>query len=161
MAGRTLIAFQSKNGAAAKTARIVADVLRADFGHEVDVVDLVEHRKPDFSGHDNVVIGSGIRIGMWYGRARGMMKRDFTGKNVAVYICSMRAAGKPEDRAKAQNDYLQKRIDRWMKKVKPVAQAAFGGWYKSEHDPNDCNHDPDKVRAWARELGRKLAGSAE
>ncbi|MBN2536922.1 hypothetical protein JXB37_01450 [candidate division WOR-3 bacterium] len=161
MAKRTLIAYQSKNGAAAKTARIVAEVLRTEFGHEVEVVDLKENKNPDLSGFDNVVIGSGIRIGMWYGRARGMMKRDFTGKKLAVYVCAMRAEGKPEDVVKAWNDYLQKRIDRWMKRVRPVAQAAFGGWYKSEDDPNDNNHDPDKVRAWAAELGRRLAAPAD
>ena len=157
MAGRTLVAYQSKNGAAAKTARIIAEVLRDRFDHEVDVVDLAENRNPDYSGHDSIVIGSGVRIGMWYGRARGFMKKDFTGRKVAVYVCAMRAAGKPEDVEKAKNDYLQKRIDRWMKKQKPVASAAFGGWYKSEDDPKDNNHDPDKIRAWAEELGRVLA----
>ena len=130
-------------------------MLRNDHGHEVDIVDLRENRKPEISGYDNVVIGSGIRIGMWYGRARGLMKRDFTGKKAAVFISSMRA-GDPKEYDKARANYLQKRIDRWMK-MKPVGAEAFGGWYRKKGVVTDNNHDPDKVRAWATELGRMLS----
>jgi menaquinone-dependent protoporphyrinogen IX oxidase len=155
--GRVLIAYASKGGATAESARIIAGVLRERHGLEVDVVDLAEDKKPDISGYDSVVIGSGIRIGMWYGRARGMMKRDFAGKRVAVFLSSMRA-GKPEEYETARANYLQKGIDRWLK-VKPVAAEAFGGWYIRKGVKTETNHDPDKVRAWADELGRKLAAS--
>ena len=154
MPDKTLIAYETKGGATARSASIIAEVLRNDHGHEVDIVDLRENRKPEISGYDSIIIGSGIRIGMWYGRARGLMKRDFTDKKVAVFISSMRA-GDPKEYDKARADYLQKRIDRWMK-VKPVAAEAFGGWYKKKGEITDNNHDPDKVRAWATELGRML-----
>ena len=159
MGNRTLVAYASKNGVTAESARIIAETLRREHGFEVDVVDLAENRKPDYSSHDIVVIGSGIRMGMWYGRARGFMKRDFTGKRVAVFISSMRA-GNPEEHEKARQNYLQKGIDRWLK-TKPVAAEAFGGRYVRKGEVTHDNYDPGKVRAWADELGRLLSGTGD
>ncbi|UCG42930.1 MAG: hypothetical protein JSU73_13905 [candidate division WOR-3 bacterium] len=155
MPGKTLIAYASKGGATSKSASIIAEVLKTDYGHDVDVVDLHENKRPDISGYDNVVIGSGIRIGMWYGRAKRFLGTDFTGKKVAVFLSSMRA-GDPKQYEEARAKYIDRVLSKKMKTA-PVAAEAFGGWYKKKGEITDNNHEPDKVRAWAVELGRTLS----
>jgi menaquinone-dependent protoporphyrinogen IX oxidase len=152
---KTLIAYETKGGATAKSASIIAEVLRNDHGHEVDIVNLRENRKPDISGYDNVIIGSGIRIGMWYGRAKRFLGTDFKGKKVAVFLSSMRA-GDPKQYEAARARYIDRVLSKKMK-TEPVAAEAFGGWYKKKGEVTDNNLDPDKVRAWAGELGRILS----
>jgi menaquinone-dependent protoporphyrinogen IX oxidase len=153
---KTLIAYETKGGATAKSASIIAEVLRNDHGHEVDIVDLRANKKPGISGYDNVIIGSGIRIGMWYGRAKRFLGTDFTGKKVAVFLSSMRA-GDPRQYKEARAKYIDRVLAKKLK-TEPVAAEAFGGWYKKKGEITDNNHDQDKVRAWAGELGRMLSG---
>ena len=89
MAGnRTLIAYFTKGGVTGENAEIIARVLRDDYDHQVDVVNLKEQRMPDVASYDNVIIGSGIRIGMWYGKARKQLKnpRNATRKKAEKFI---------------------------------------------------------------------------
>ena len=39
---KTMIAFATKSGVTGENAKIIAGVLREDFGHEVEVVDLMK-----------------------------------------------------------------------------------------------------------------------
>ena len=152
---KTLIAFATKSGVTGESANIIADVLKNRFGHEVDVVNLKEIKSPDIEPYDNIFIGSGIRMGMWYGRAKRMLKKDSAGKKLVIFLSSS-SAGDPKQYDKAVNDYITKTLTK-NPDLKPVAAEAFGGRFKMFGKVRDDSYDPEKVRAWAEKVGEKLA----
>lgn len=151
---KTLIAFATKSGVTGESANIIADVLKNNFGHEVDVVNLKETKSPDIGPYDNIFIGSGIRMGMWYGRAKKMLKKDFKGKKVIIFLSSC-YAGDSEKHDKAVADYLDKVLDKYPD-MQPIATNAFGGRMKMFGKVQNDNYNPAKVKLWAEELGEKL-----
>jgi len=154
-AGRTLIAYASKSGVTAESAGIIAEVLRAKHGRAVDVVDLGENKKPDVTPCNSIFVGSGIRIGMWYGRARGFLRRrDLSDRKVAIFLSSCRA-GNPAEYDKARHNYIE-RVVRKSGHLDIIAAEAFGGRYTRRGEVITDNYRPDKVREWADEVGRKL-----
>ena len=78
--------FETKGGVTGESADIIASVLREKYGFTVDVVNLKEKPKPDLSVYKNIFIGSGIRVGRWYGRAKKFLKNDFEGKSVVIFL---------------------------------------------------------------------------
>ena len=151
---KTLIAFSTKGGVTGESANIIADVLKNRFGHEVDVVNLKENKSPDIDTYDNVFIGSGIRIGRWYGRAKKMLKKDFKGKKVVVFLSAC-SAGDPEKHDEALENYCNKVLEKYPH-IQPFASEAFGGRMKMFGKEQADNYDPEKVKLWAEELGEKL-----
>jgi len=151
---KTLIAYVTKSGVTGESAGIIADVLKNKFGHEVDVVNLKETRSPDIETYDNIFIGSGIRMGRWYRRARKMLKHDFKGKNVAIFLSAC-SAGDPDKHDEAVENYCNKVLEKFPD-IKPIAMEAFGGRMKMFGKKQADNYDPKKVKQWAEELGGKL-----
>jgi menaquinone-dependent protoporphyrinogen oxidase len=89
---RTLIAYFTKGGVTRENTEIIAGILRDDFGHQVDVVDLWTNRRPDIGPYQVVIVGSGIRIGMWYGRPKRFLKnKALADKKVAIFLSSLTA----------------------------------------------------------------------
>jgi menaquinone-dependent protoporphyrinogen IX oxidase len=125
---KTLIAYSTKGGVTGESAGIIADVLHDKYGFDVDIVDLKKQSKPDLSEYDNVFIGSGIRVGRWYGRAKDLLKSDFTGKNVVIFLSAC-SAGDPKSHDEAVTKYLDDVLAKYPN-VKPIATAAFGGRMK-------------------------------
>ena len=152
--GRTLVAYATKCGVTAQSAVIIAETLRTKCGRTVDVVDLGRNKKPDITPYDSIFVGSGIRIGMWYGRARRFLKRDFGDRPVAVFISSCRA-GDPAEHFQAVASYLNRVLEK-SRHLNLVASAAFGGRYIARGRTRTDNYDPAGVRAWAEEVGRLL-----
>ena len=150
MTQRTLIAFQTKTGATAEYASIIAGVLTGEFDHEVDIIDLRTSKVPELTLYDNVVIGSGIRIGRLYGRPKRLFKdKRLGGKRVAVFLASGEAGEAPEG---TSAKYEQKICQKYHH-FKPLACNAFGGVYpKAKMD----YRDPEMARAWAMRLGELL-----
>ena len=68
--------FATKGGVTAESAQMIAEVLEKQFNHEVTVVNLQQNKSPDIKPYDNIFIGSGIRMGQWYGRAKKMLKNN-------------------------------------------------------------------------------------
>ena len=146
---KTLIVYMTKSGVTRENAEIIAKVLREQYELHVDIINLKENSKPDLSQYDNVIIGSGIRIGMWYRKAYKFLNNNFDGKRVAIFLSSG-MAGVPESYEKAVSKFINKKLAKHPH-IKPVAAEAFGGRY---HE--DDYTDPEKVRVWAKELGKKL-----
>jgi menaquinone-dependent protoporphyrinogen IX oxidase len=74
----------------ANRSALIAEVLREKHHIQVDLVDLKKVGGPDIEAYGAVIVGSGIRIGMWYGRAKGMLGRDYGDRRVAVFhSCSV------------------------------------------------------------------------
>lgn len=155
MSKKAIIAYETKSGVTGEYADIIARVLREKYGFDVDVVNMKENPRPDFSQYQNVFIGSGIRMGRWYGKAKKLLKGDFEGKNVVVFVSAC-SAGDPKSYDEAVGKYLNDVLAKHLK-VRPVATAAFGGRMKmfGKVQADTCN--PEKVCAWAEEVGAKLA----
>jgi menaquinone-dependent protoporphyrinogen IX oxidase len=155
---RTLIAYATKGGVTGENAHTIASVLREKHGFEVDVVDIVKSRVPDLVPFQNIFIGSGIRMGMWYRKAARLLKHDFEGKRVVLFLSAC-SAGDPESYDNAIMKYLKNVLEKHPN-IKPFAYEAFGGRMKMAGQITD-NTDKDKVVQWADEVGGKLraAGS--
>ena len=147
---KTLIAYVTKSGVTGENAQIISHILTEHYELEVNVVNLKKNSKPDLPQYDNVIIGSGIRMGMWYGKANKFLKNDFKDKKVAIFLSSG-TAGDPETFQKAITKYIDKKLTKYPH-VKPVLTEAFGGRYS-----NFDYTDPEKVKEWAIELGKKLS----
>ena len=151
---KTLIAFATKGGVTAESAHVIAEVLKNQFGHKVDVVNLKENKSPDITPYDNIFIGSGIRIGRWYGHAKKMLKTDFKDKKVVIFLSAC-SAGDPEKHYDAVTKYITKKLEKYPH-VQPIAAEAFGGRMKMTEKGQVDNFNPEKVRAWAEEVGKEL-----
>jgi len=146
---RTLIAYVTKSGVTGENAKLIAKVLEDRYQLQVDVVNLKENSKPILSQYTNVIIGSGIRIGMWYRKANRFLKKNFDNKKVAIFLSSG-MAGVPESYEEAISKFIDKKLAK-NPHIKPIAAEAFGGRYKEDDWTN-----PEKVRVWANELGKLL-----
>jgi menaquinone-dependent protoporphyrinogen IX oxidase len=151
---KTLIAFATKGGVTEKSAQLIAEVLKRQFGHEVDVVNLRENKMPDISPYGTVFIGSGIRMGRWYGRSKKMLKNDFKDRRIVLYLSAC-SAGDPEKHDDAVKKYITDRLEKYPH-IQIVAAEAFGGRMNMSGKNRVDNYDPERVRAWASEVGEKL-----
>jgi hypothetical protein len=72
----------------------------------------------------------------------------------AVFLSSGRA-GEPKQHATAVRSYLTKVLTK-RSNLNVVAAEAFGGVYKVQGKVVDDSREPERVRMWADEVGRKL-----
>ena len=155
MVQRTLIAYQTKTGVTAEYASIIGGVLAGEFQHQVDIVDMRTTKVPELTMYDNIIIGSGIRIGRLYGKAKKLFKDKRLGdKNVAIFMASGEAGEETGDETGKTSAKYEKKIRDKYSHFKPVDCIALGGAYpkKPEHD----HRDPEGCRAWANKLGEIL-----
>lgn len=152
MSQRTLIAYQtSRTGVTRENANIIAGVLREEFDHQIDVVDLKAERVPDLAPYENVVVGAGVKIGRPYRRPKKLLRdKRLVGKRVAIFISSGMAGEDPEG---ATAKYERRVCTDW-EAIRPVACQAFGGRMPQPGAPDW--RDPDRVREWAHRLGEIL-----
>jgi len=155
MESKTLVAYVTKGGATGEAANFIASTLREKSGFEVDVVDLKKQPLPDLSPYRNVVVGCGVRAGQVYKEGVEFMKQDFSGKQVAIFICSG-AAGNPRHRDEVAEKYITKGLAS-NPNVKLVSMEAFGGCIKIFGKAVIDRRDPAKIQAWAEELGKKFS----
>jgi menaquinone-dependent protoporphyrinogen IX oxidase len=148
---RTLIAFESKSGATEESAQKIAQILRSNFGLEVDLVDLGKQKIKDCQTYRNVVIGSGVRKAKIYEKALKCLENDYSGKRVAFFVCSG-DAGEPAKYAAAKANFAEATIAQFPK-IAPASVEAFGGRYKILGKTVTDTFDIRKVEAWALTLG--------
>ena len=154
---KTIIAYQTKSGVSKEIAELIAAVLSENYGMEVDIIDLKENKNPDITNYDNIVVGSGIRMGRWYKHPKSFLsKHDFNNKKLAIYL-SAGKAGNPEFK---HDQIVEEYVGIILKKkphLQPVAYNAFGGAYSQGGKVIEDFRDPEKVKLWAEELGKLLA----
>ena len=153
-ADKTLIAYQSKGGVTEESAKKIADVLRSKYHLEVDLVDLKEQKAQELTDYRNVVIGSGVRAGRVYGKARKFLENDFSGKQVAFFVSSS-MAGTPGSHDNAKTRFVEHTLAKYPK-VNAVSTEAFGGRIRYLRKTMLDNTDLAKVEVWAEELGKKF-----
>ncbi len=126
MSGKVLVAYASKTNATAQHAGAIAGALKG-AGMNVDIVNLRESGKPDLAGYDAVIIGSGVRIGRWYGPAKRFLKgKELAGKKVALFVACGMLADDPSKEDEAVRDYIQKIAGKCN--VKCLSCRAFVGF---------------------------------
>ena len=151
MRERIAVVFFTKGGAAGFYAGVVADELR-DAGHEVSLMNLREIRKPSLEAYSTVVVGSGVRIGMVYWRARRFLRRkELRGKTLAVFIASGVAIDDPD---KACRKFLEPVVEK--RGLEPIALAAFPGMTPLGPGKYEDTTDAAPALAWAAELAGML-----
>ena len=149
MAIQTAVVYFTKGGAAEIYANAVADVL-AGFGHVVDVINLRENDSPGLDAYDNVVLGTGVRIGMVYRRAKRFLKRaDLKDKNLAIFLASGVAIDEPE---RSEEKFLEPLIKKYG--LEPVKCDAFPGYVPGADADSPETVDPTIARGWAASLAK-------
>jgi len=150
---KTLIAFVTKGGTTAEYAAIIANALKRN-GLDFDVVDL-KKQKPDLKLYENVIVGSGVRAQRIYSEFFDFLdKNDLSKKRVAIFFSS-NEAGNLKSYEGFVRKYVKPTVERYPK-IKIVAIDGFGGRMKFFGRTISDSTDPDKARAWADVLARKL-----
>lgn len=152
---KTLLAYQTKGGVTEESARKIADILRSKYQLEVDMIDLKEQKAPDITLYKNIVIGSGVRAGRVYDKAKKFLENDFNGKNVAFFVSSS-MAGTPGSHDNAKIRFVEHTLAKYPE-VNVVSTEAFGGRIRYLRKTMLDNTDLAKVEVWAEELGRKFS----
>jgi menaquinone-dependent protoporphyrinogen IX oxidase len=153
MPQKTLVAYETKLGASKDAAEKVADKLRSKYGIEVDLVNLKDQEDFDLEQYSNVVVGAGVRGGGVYGKALKLLKNDFSGKQVAFFVCSS-WGGTPGSHDNAKTRLVDKMLATKYPQLKTVSTEAFGGRIRYFGKTMLDNTDITKVEVWAEELGK-------
>ncbi len=151
---RTLIAYQTKQGASKQAAEKIAHTLRVNYNLEVDIVDLDKKETLDLTLYSNLVVGAGVRGGMIYGKATRFLKKDLADKKVAFFVSSS-WAGTPGSHDNAKARLVDKPMAKYPK-LNIVSTEAFGGRIRYFRRTMLDSTDLTKVEAWAEELGKKF-----
>jgi menaquinone-dependent protoporphyrinogen IX oxidase len=151
---KTLVAYESKQGASREAAEILAKTLQSKYGLEVDLVNLKKQDVCDLGQYRNVVVGAGVRGGRIYGGALKLFKSDLGGKRVAFFTSSS-WGGTPGSYENAKARFVIKTLAKYPQ-VNFVGSEAFGGRIRYFGKTMLDNTDPAKVEAWALEVGRKF-----
>lgn len=150
---KTLVAFVTKGGVAGEYAAMIAGILKKK-GFDVDLIDL-KKQKPDVKQYDTVIVGSGIRMQRIYGELFDFLdKNDLSNKTVAIFFSS-NESGNPKSYGGFVRKYVKTTLEKYPK-IKIIAIEGFGGRMRFFGKTVSDNRDPDKAKAWADELARKL-----
>ncbi len=154
MQKRTLIAYISAGSATERYADVIADTLRSR-GHVVDVTDLKREKVPDLSSYENVVVGTGVRIGMVYRKGKQFLRRkDLKGKRLAIFLSSGMAV---ESAEKSKAKFLDPLVEKYG--LDPIMYDAFPGKTPGSGGKLEDKTDPEIARRWAEELVSRLSES--
>jgi len=162
---KTLIVYGTRKGTTTDTVQIIANVLRIDYNHEVDICESSQLRafKKRLIEFNNIIIGSSIVSGWWKGRVLSFAKKDlFKGKHVAVFVTAGGTLNKVQKygltKSEAIDEAIQKYIDKYLKKFKfnPISKIAFGGKVIKKEVLRYNNWDKSDIINWTNDLGNKL-----
>ena len=148
---QTAVVYFTKGGAAEIYANAVADEL-VGFGHLVDIINLRQNETPNLTAYDNVILGTGVRIGMVYRRAKKFLKRDeLKEKNLAIFLASGIAIDEPE---RSEEKFLEPLMKKYG--LQPIMCDAFPGYVPGADEDSPQTVDPDIAKSWAATLATKL-----
>ena len=150
MHDKTLIIYFSKGGASEQYTHIIAETLRT-YGHVVDIVNLKREMISDLEEYDNIVVGTGVRIGKVYRRARKVLRRkDFKGKRLAIFLSSGIAVESPE---KSKEKFLKSLVEKYG--LDPIMYDAFPGKTPGSGGKLQDGTDPEIAKRWAQRLAER------
>jgi menaquinone-dependent protoporphyrinogen IX oxidase len=160
---KTLIVYGTRFGATAKSSEVIGRELKEKFNHEVEIVKLSSQTENiDYSGYENIIIGSSVAYFSWTKRAKKFLKNDFTGKKVFVFVSSAGLTypaleeGNMIKYKKRKKRFLDSIVKKNLK-IKPTSTAVFGGWIEDKKKPDGYslyNWKEEDMVKWAEEIGK-------
>ncbi len=166
---KVLVVYGTKSGCTAGVAARIGETL-AEEGLTVEVVPAED--RPDPSGYDAVVVGSGIRVAQWHGAAKEWVLDNaaaLKARPVAFYTCCLTVATDAEDAGKMEEvrAYTDPLIEE--SGVTPVELGLFAGWNEAKRfslperlilkalkAPKGDFRDMDAIAEWTRGAAGKL-----
>ncbi|MHA2423391.1 MAG: flavodoxin domain-containing protein [Candidatus Thorarchaeota archaeon] len=163
-----LIAFGTRKGATADTARVIAEILRDDFAMNVEILDLKKDKKKrkslEIENYDVVFVGSSIVMGKWTKEAKSFLKTDFGDCKIIVFISAAGTCGKAvlEEDWETYNEYVVKYIDDVVEShsIAPFSRKAFGGRITMFGNTTLDNWNREHIVEWISEIGEILASAS-
>ena len=139
---KTLIVYGTRYGATAKTADVIADVLRNN-DIEVKIANAKEEKVKDISEYDLIIVGSGIKAFRWTKEPKSFLKKfksELRQKKVALFVCAgtwplLEEGGPLNDNKEKNSNPLEKEksFNRFLVNIAnefdftPVSMGLFGG----------------------------------
>jgi menaquinone-dependent protoporphyrinogen IX oxidase len=153
MAGRTLVAYHTKGGATETYAKVITETLEAQ-GIQTDLVNLRE-KKPDVTNYDNIIVGTGVRMFMVYGKWKKILKqKSLAEKKLFMFLSSGMAIDDPEQ---AAEKFLRPIVNKYT--LSPISMVSFPGMIPEKMTESDKHRDsvkPEIARKWASEIMKNL-----
>ena len=164
--GKALVVYGTKSGCTKGIAEAIADGLRL-AGAEADVVAADE--KPDPTGYDAVIVGSGIRASLWHASAKQWLvghAEALKARPLALFTACLTMHSNPEkaDEVRAYTDLLLTETG-----LEPVDIGLFPGMnlpktfslperliMKAMKAPEGDFRDLDAAAEWATGVAPKL-----
>ena len=162
---KTLIVFGTRKGTTTETVHIIAERLRTDYNHEVELCESrqIKAYKKRLTEFNTIIIGSSIVSGRWKSQVLTFAKKDiFKGKNVAVFVTAGGTLNKVQKygltKTDATNEAIQNYIDKYLKKFKfdPISKTAFGGKVIKKEKLKYNSWDKSDIITWTNNLALKL-----
>lgn len=122
---RVLVVFATRSGCTEGIAERIGETL-VNLGLDVDVVPADQAGDP--SGYDAVIVGSGVRAGLWHGSAKSWIaKHQETLRTlpVAMFTCGLMVL-QGEDKAAEVRAYTDQIIS--ASGLEPLDVGLFAGW---------------------------------
>ncbi len=130
-----LLIYGTRTGTTAKTAELIADVLRQE-GITVRIVDAKNDKVQSIKEYELIMVGSGIQMGRWTKEPEQFLRRfqhDLSSKQLALFVSC--GAAHPlddsKDPAQEQADACQKYLESKATQyaLRPIALGLFGAIY--------------------------------
>ncbi len=136
--GKVLVAFGSRYGSTQQIAEKISDFLK-DQGLETQLLNLKEIKQknwPALNNFDGILIGSGIKIGMWTKESKAFIKfaKSSNINNPLGAFVSCGEAMNPNNRSSARDRYLAKVLAKFG--IQASLYDAFGGVFDLSETSN-------------------------
>ncbi len=158
---RVLVAWGTKLGGTEGIARIIGEVLERE-GFDVSLARASDVRDP--SAYDAAIVGGALYANRWHRDARRLVARNVAAlRRVPVWLFS---SGPLDDSADRETLPPPTQVAVLMERIGARGHATFGGRLPADargfpaaamaKTMSGDFRNPDRIRAWARELARDL-----
>ena len=165
MKKKTLIVFGTRKGTTTETCQLIAQVLKDDFLHDVEVVNIKSYSniKKRLNEFDNLVIGTSIVSGRWVSKCRRVLKSlRKANKRLIVVVTAGGTMNKVKKygitKEEAINEGIEKYIQKYTNqyKIDLFDKMVFGGKVRRKGEFRYDNWNEEDITAWTRQFGQKL-----